>query len=94
MVAQGYSIPEVEQSYSRAHELCQQVKETPQLFPVFSGLRTFYHIRADLQMSRELGEQFLSLAERTQAPALIVRGHRMLGILYSGSGSWLLHEQI
>ena len=30
----GYGAPEVEQTYTRAHELCQQVGETPQLFPV------------------------------------------------------------
>jgi hypothetical protein len=30
--------PEVERAYTRAHELCQQVGETPELFPVLWGL--------------------------------------------------------
>ena len=34
----GYAAPEVEKAYTRARELCQQVGETPQLFPVLWGL--------------------------------------------------------
>ena len=39
MVTKGYAAPEVEAAYTRARELCQQVGETPQLFPVLWGLR-------------------------------------------------------
>ena len=42
-------------------------------------LRTFYHVRGELQTARELGEQLLSLAQNVQDTALIVRAHRMLG---------------
>ena len=38
MATKGYAAPEVEQAYARARELCQQVGETPQLFPVLWGL--------------------------------------------------------
>ena len=34
MAAKGYAAPEAEKVYTRARELCQQVGETPQLFPV------------------------------------------------------------
>ena len=37
MATQGLAAPEVEQAYARARELCQQVGETPQLFPVLLG---------------------------------------------------------
>ncbi len=79
MATKGYTTPEVEQAYTRALALCRQVGETPQLFPVLSGLRTFYHVRGECQTSRELGEQLLSLAQRVQDPALLVRAHLMLG---------------
>ena len=42
MATKGYAAPEVAQAYTRARELCQQVGETPQLFPVLWGLWTFY----------------------------------------------------
>ena len=41
MATKGYAAPEVEQAYTRARELCQQVGETPQLFPVLFGLWVF-----------------------------------------------------
>jgi predicted ATPase len=34
----GYAAAEVEQTYSRARELCRQMGETPRLFPVLFGL--------------------------------------------------------
>ena len=42
MATKGYAAPEVEHAYTRARELCQQVGETPQLFPVLWGLWVFY----------------------------------------------------
>ncbi len=46
MATKGYAAPEVEQAYARARELCQQVGETPQLFPVLWGLCVFYTVRS------------------------------------------------
>ena len=42
----GFSSPEVGATYTRARELCQQVGETAQLFPVLFGLRTFHQCGA------------------------------------------------
>ena len=60
MATKGYAAPEVEQAYTRARELCQQVGETPQLFPVLMGLWVFYIVRAEYQTARELAEQLLT----------------------------------
>src|SRR5216684_1617076 len=53
----GFAAPEAEHAYSRARELCQQLGETPQLFPALRGLWTFYLLRAEYETARELGEQ-------------------------------------
>ncbi|MGE4095847.1 MAG: adenylate/guanylate cyclase domain-containing protein [Candidatus Binatia bacterium] len=83
MAAKGYAVPDVEKAYSRARELCQQLGETSQLFPVLVGLNRFYSARGDLHIARELGEQCVTLAQRTQDPTLLVEAHRALGnILY------------
>jgi DNA-binding winged helix-turn-helix (wHTH) protein/predicted ATPase len=79
LAAKGPSAPEVESTYTRARELCQQVGETPQLFRVLFGLRTFYHIGGQFLAARELGEQMLALAQRGQQPALLLGAHRALG---------------
>ena len=69
------SDPEVEQTYTKAQELCQRLGETPQLFPVLWGLCRVYHSRGELHKSREVGEQPLSLAQSIQDPALILEAH-------------------
>src|SRR5262249_27198424 len=77
----GFAASEVELAYARARELCQQVGDTPQLFPVLVGLLRFYLVRAELQTAHELGKQCLSLAQRVQDPALLLEAHMALGPL-------------
>jgi class 3 adenylate cyclase/predicted ATPase len=75
----GLAAPEVAAAYHRARALCQEVGETPQIFPVLDGLATFYINREELQTARELGEQMLSLAQRGHDPARLVDAHIQLG---------------
>ena len=70
---------EVKATYTRARELCQQLGETHQFFPILVGLRLFHHVRGELLTARELGEQLLSLAQKEQDPALLVAAHLALG---------------
>jgi predicted ATPase len=79
IATRGYAAPEVEHTYARARELCRQVGDTPQLFPVLRGLWVFYEVRAEHQAARELGEQLLTLAQSLQDTALFVEAHRALG---------------
>jgi len=79
MAAKGQSSPDTERAYARARELCQQVGETPQLFPALYGLWRFHMVRAEFQATRELGEQLFSLAQRVQDPALLLEAHRVMG---------------
>jgi len=79
MATKGYSSPEVGQAYARARKLCQQMGDTPQLFPVLYGLSVFYIVGTDLQTARELGIQCLSLAQRVQDLGLILEAYTALG---------------
>jgi predicted ATPase/class 3 adenylate cyclase len=80
MLVKGFASLDTERAYARARELCQQVGETPQLFPVLHGLWRFYMVRAELQTTRELGEQLFTLAQRVQDPALLLEAHRVMGL--------------
>jgi predicted ATPase len=83
ITTKGYGVLAVEQAYARALELCRQLGETPQLFPALLGLSLFYMVRAEYTRARELGEQCLTLAQRSQDPALLIDSHVLLGeILY------------
>jgi predicted ATPase len=78
--AKGYGDAEVAQVYTRARQLCRQLGDTPQIFPVLLGLSIYFVVRAELHTSRELGEQLLSLARRTQDAVLLVEAHYSLGV--------------
>ena len=71
----GNATPEVEESYSRARELCQEQGETTQLFHALRGLFSYYFFRAELKTAHELGEHLLHLAQSTKDPALIMQAH-------------------
>ena len=79
IATKGQAAPDVEQTYARARVLCQQVGETPQLFPALLGLRRFYQHRGALPAARELGEQLDRLAQREAAPTHRLEIHEALG---------------
>jgi class 3 adenylate cyclase/predicted ATPase len=95
IVIKGYGAPEVEDTYLRARELCQQVDDPAQLFPVVRGLWNRYLMRAEHQQARELGEQLLSLAHGLHDSASLVEAHRVLGtVLWNRGELPLAHEHL
>jgi len=76
----GYAAPEVEKTYTRAQELCRQIGETPQLFPVLRGLWVFYLAGAELQTARKMAEQILTLAKSVQDLDLLIEARGALGL--------------
>jgi len=79
MAVKGRAAPEVEQVYTRALALCQQVGDTPQLFAVLRGLFLYYLNRGQRQRAQELAEQLLRQAERQPEVAPRMLGHYLLG---------------
>jgi predicted ATPase/DNA-binding winged helix-turn-helix (wHTH) protein/class 3 adenylate cyclase len=78
-IAKGQAAPEVEQAYSRAYVLCQEVGETPELVPLLLGLWRYHVTRAQLHKAREFGDTLLRLAQRADTAALAVIGNYPLG---------------
>jgi predicted ATPase len=78
MNIRGVAAPEVGALYTRARELCQQLGETAQLFPVLLGLWRFALLRAELPLARELGEQLWHLAQQAHDSVLLLGAHRAL----------------
>jgi tetratricopeptide (TPR) repeat protein len=75
VITKGFAAPEVGKTYTRARELCQQMGDTQQLFPVLGGLWSYYLVGGELQAARELAEQLLHLAQHEQDPTLPVEAH-------------------
>jgi class 3 adenylate cyclase/predicted ATPase len=85
MATKGYSAAEVEQTYTRAQELCLQVGEPLQVAQVLFGRWVFDAVRGNLTAARALGEQFLTVAHRQPDSTLSLVAHAVLG----GTLLWL-----
>jgi predicted ATPase len=79
MALYGHAAPEVEQAYTRARELSQELQDTPALFPVLAGLAKFSIMRANFQAAHTLGHQCLTLAQRMQEAVPQVVAHWVVG---------------
>ena len=81
VATQGYAAPEVEQMYSRAYTLCQQVDDAHQTRHVLLGMWRVYNMRGALKTAREVAERLLDLAQRGNDPLHLIEAHRAVGVV-------------
>jgi predicted ATPase/class 3 adenylate cyclase len=74
----GFAAPEVVETYTQAREICEQLGDTPQLFPVLWGLSRVHNYCGGTEAARELGEQLLGVAKRAQDSQLLLEAHHTL----------------
>jgi predicted ATPase len=97
VTVKGVTAPDVEKTVLRARELCQQMGETPQLFPMLWRLWAVYANRGEQHTARELAEQMMRLAQSVQDPYLLSVAHWILGatlgLLGELTSAWTHLEQ-
>jgi tetratricopeptide (TPR) repeat protein len=76
----GFAAPAARQAYARARELCEQMGDTSQIFPVLYGLCTVYTVAGQHKTAHELAEQLLSLAHRQPTPTSLLPAHTAFGM--------------
>ncbi len=74
----GWGAPELEPISTQVRKLCEQVGETPQIFPALLAMQAFYLARGEPRTACELGMQCLRIAERSQNPDLLLGAHGIL----------------
>jgi predicted ATPase len=79
MATKGFASPERERAFTRARELCRQLGDTRQLFPMLHGLAAVHIVRGEFQLAHELIEQMLRIARSEQDQGLLVIAHHFLG---------------
>ena len=72
VATRGYTAPDVELVYTRAHVLCQQAGEAPERFPVLWGLWLFYNNRAQLTGRVASANSLTESTESSDVPALFL----------------------
>jgi DNA-binding SARP family transcriptional activator/predicted ATPase len=78
VTTQGYSAPEVGETYQRALDLSGRLDDR-NLFVILSGAWGFHVVRGDLEKARQFGLEFLKAAERQPTPGLMLAGNLLLG---------------
>lgn len=79
MATEGFSAPDLIQTYARAHELCQHAEATPQYVQALMGLWQFYMTRSELRKAQELASQLHRLALQLEDLSLLPTAYRTLG---------------
>lgn len=79
LFTKGPGADEVGHVRLRAHELCEQVGDDWQRFPVLMGLWGFHGVRGELQAARIFAEQLLRLAQRQPIALHHLRAHFTMG---------------
>jgi predicted ATPase len=76
---EGFGSRERELAYTRASELCQEMEDNREIFPVLWNLCQLNIQRGKLQAAREFARQSLALAERVQDVSFIMAAHYNVG---------------
>jgi len=75
IAVKGAGSPEVESTYARALELCEELPESPLHFAALWG---WWRISMDFQTGRERADRLLHLAENLEDPDLRLQAHHCL----------------
>ena len=86
IATQGNADPAVERTYTRAWALCQQIGDTPHIFPVLRGLMLYATNRGEVQRAGHLGEHMLRLAHAQNDQVLRMLAHYMMGVVCYAQG--------
>ena len=73
------SDPQNQVAWSRARELCLQIKDDPRISSVLTGLWLFYEVAGELSIANELANELVRLAERTGNRVKLASAHAALG---------------
>jgi DNA-binding SARP family transcriptional activator/tetratricopeptide (TPR) repeat protein len=74
---QGYASEETGRVYTRARLLCEISRQSN--CRVLAGSWSFHAVRAELEISRDIAQRYLALAEESADPMLLAAGHLSLG---------------
>jgi DNA-binding winged helix-turn-helix (wHTH) protein/predicted ATPase len=80
MAANGYASAEVKTEFDRALQLCRQLPQSSELFPVLFGLWGFHLVRGEYRQARDIAEELEHIAQRQADSGLLVEAYGALGV--------------
>jgi DNA-binding response OmpR family regulator/DNA-binding SARP family transcriptional activator len=77
MALRGWGAQEVSDTYIRARELCEALRDERELFVALRGQGQFHMIRGDLPIARALGERCTELAACSHDHGAVLEAHHL-----------------
>ncbi len=88
ITAQGYTSPDLERAYTRAHQLVDRIGNGQDLFQVLSILKSYYNLRGDPINSRDTARRLLETAEQSHDTSRLMTAHSRLASNALYYGQW------
>lgn len=84
--SEGYNVPQAEECFRRAEELCQQVGNAAELFVVLRNQSAYHRLSRDLRLAVPIAERMLRLADNQGHTLMQIEARASLGnaLLYMG----------
>jgi predicted ATPase len=90
----GWAAAELEPIFARARELCHELDDPPEVFPVRWALTLFHAIRGDLRVYRERADELMVQAEQSGNPAYLMAAHHLVGVSREFLGDMVESSQV
>ncbi len=88
IATQGYTTPDLELAYTRAHHLVDRIGGNQDLFQVLSILKSYYNLRGDPVNSRDTARRLLETAEQSDDTSRLMTAHSRLASNALYYGQW------
>lgn len=76
----GWSAPEVEVNYQRAHKLSESGSDMRKFLLALGGLANVFMLKGEVKKARELADEEVTVALEQNDTALLLRGYRFVGL--------------
>ena len=76
----GWSSPEVEENYQRAHKISESGSDTRNFLLALGGLANVFMLKGEVTKARELADEEVAVALEQNDTALLLRGYRFVGL--------------
>ena len=88
-MVKGWAANQLEPTFARARELCHQMQDPPQLFPVLWNLNFFTMIRGDMALVRDQNTELRAQAEKSGNDAYRMAADHVSGVALEFMGDFV-----
>jgi tetratricopeptide (TPR) repeat protein len=76
----GWAAPELQDIFARASQLCHELDDPPELFPVLCSIAHYHMIRGNLGECRDQADALVTQATRAGNPAYLMAASHLAGV--------------